>query len=170
MRRRGCTREADALKVKLDFLRSVQPKGLWSVDKRLEDSEGVRWVREALEHYDWSACREIGIRRVRDSRSKGGRGRGTLRKERGRPKGLPNLYAQNREGDYRITVRVSHPFEEYPLYRRGGAAAHNEDEVLVWLTARLAADYLVRTGQLSKNLAKEGSEAFADRMLEEFRS
>ena len=27
---------------------------LWRVDKALEDSEGLRWVRERLGAYDWS--------------------------------------------------------------------------------------------------------------------
>jgi hypothetical protein len=27
---------------------------LWRIDKALENSEGLRWVRERLEAYDWS--------------------------------------------------------------------------------------------------------------------
>ena len=163
LRRRGRAREADALKVKLDFLRNVLPKGLWSIDKHLGGSEGVRWVRARLEPYDWSACQAINVRRVRDARSIG---RSGVRKTKGALKGLPNLYTKTRAGDYHITVRISHP-SEYPLHTRhsGGAVIHNEDEALVWLIAHAAASYLVRTGQLSEN-----RDDFADGMLEEFRS
>jgi hypothetical protein len=27
---------------------------IWRVDKALADSEGLRWIRERLEAYDWS--------------------------------------------------------------------------------------------------------------------
>src|SRR3954462_6913210 len=36
---------------------------LWRVDKFLEDSEGLRWVRELLENYDWPKVDWITVRR-----------------------------------------------------------------------------------------------------------
>src|SRR5918998_5756911 len=41
---------------------------LWRVDKALEDSEGLRWVRERLEAYDWSKVDWITVRRGRSER------------------------------------------------------------------------------------------------------
>jgi len=38
---------------------------LWRVDRVLEDSEGLRWVREQLETYDWSKVDWITVRRGR---------------------------------------------------------------------------------------------------------
>jgi len=36
---------------------------LWRVDKALEDSEGLRWVRKQLEPYEWSKVDWITVRR-----------------------------------------------------------------------------------------------------------
>src|SRR3712207_64365 len=41
---------------------------LWRVDKALEDSEGLRWVRERLGAYDWSKVDWITVRRGRSER------------------------------------------------------------------------------------------------------
>jgi hypothetical protein len=41
---------------------------LWRVDKALEESEGLRWVCEHLEGYDWSKVDWITIRRGRSER------------------------------------------------------------------------------------------------------
>ena len=40
----------------------------WRVDKALEDSEGLRWVRERLEAYDWSKADWINVRRGRNEK------------------------------------------------------------------------------------------------------
>ena len=41
---------------------------LWRVDKALEDSEGLRWVRERLGTYDWAKVDWITVRRGRSER------------------------------------------------------------------------------------------------------
>ena len=38
---------------------------LWRVDKALEDSEGLRWVRERLAAYDWSKLDWVTVRTQR---------------------------------------------------------------------------------------------------------
>ena len=40
----------------------------WRVDKTLEGCEGLRWVREWLEAYDWSKIDWITVRRGRSER------------------------------------------------------------------------------------------------------
>ena len=37
----------------------------WRVDKALEDSKGLRWIRERLGAYDWSKADWISVRRGR---------------------------------------------------------------------------------------------------------
>jgi hypothetical protein len=37
----------------------------WRVDKALEDSEGLRWIRERLGAYDWSKADWVSVRRRR---------------------------------------------------------------------------------------------------------
>jgi hypothetical protein len=37
----------------------------WRVDKALEDSEGLWWVRERLETYDWCKADWLSVRRGR---------------------------------------------------------------------------------------------------------
>jgi hypothetical protein len=41
---------------------------LWRVDEALEDSEGLRWIREWLGAYDWSKVDWITVRRGRSER------------------------------------------------------------------------------------------------------
>ncbi len=41
---------------------------LWRIDKAPENSEGLRWVRERLEAYDWSKVDWITVRRGRSER------------------------------------------------------------------------------------------------------
>src|SRR5215210_7473942 len=38
---------------------------LWRVDKALEDSEGLRWIRERIGAFDWSKVDWITVRRGR---------------------------------------------------------------------------------------------------------
>ncbi len=40
----------------------------WRVEKALEDSEGLRWVRAQLEAYDWSKAGWITVRRRRSEK------------------------------------------------------------------------------------------------------
>jgi hypothetical protein len=41
---------------------------LWRVDEALEGSEGLGWVRERLEAYDWSKVDWITVRRGRSEK------------------------------------------------------------------------------------------------------
>ena len=41
---------------------------LWRVDKALEDSEGLRWIRERLDAYDWAKVDLITVRCGRSER------------------------------------------------------------------------------------------------------
>ena len=36
--------------------------GFWRMDEALEDSEGLRWIRERLGAYDWSKADWISVR------------------------------------------------------------------------------------------------------------
>ena len=40
----------------------------WRVDKALEDSEGLRWIRERLGAYDWSKADWVSVRRGRSEK------------------------------------------------------------------------------------------------------
>ena len=40
----------------------------WRVDKALEDSEGLRWIRERLGAYDWSTVDWVSVRRLRSEK------------------------------------------------------------------------------------------------------
>jgi hypothetical protein len=40
----------------------------WRVDKALEDSESMRWVRERLGAYDWSKADWLSVRRGRSEK------------------------------------------------------------------------------------------------------
>ena len=40
----------------------------WWVDKALEDSEGLGWIRERLGAYDWSKADWISVRRGRSEK------------------------------------------------------------------------------------------------------
>ena len=167
---------------------------LWRVDKALEGSEGLRWVREHLEAYDWSKVDWVTVRR---GRSEAYAFRGVCKwpsKGRG----------------YRINCNVSshapYPITQFmrvsPLYRnpdgtwpevpegckRGDryVAARNgksmqwkqlysplelgsEDEVLVFLVTHEAFHYLRKTRQVPGRHGEIEADAFALKMLERYR-
>jgi hypothetical protein len=167
----------------------------WRVDKALEVSEGVRWVRERLGVYDWSKADWVSVRR----------GRSETYAFRGACK-MP------RDGSgYRINCNVSE-HAAYPVYQRirvsplyrnsdgtwpkvpeghsvGDryvAARSNgecvqwkrlyrplelrsEDEVLVFLVAHEAFHYLRKTGQVEGRHGEIEADAFALKMLEHYR-
>ena len=82
----------------------------WRVDKTLEDSEGLRWIRERLGAYEWSKIDWISVRRGRSEKYAF---RGVCKMPRS-------------GGGYRINCNVSkhatYPIYQYmrvsPLYRR----------------------------------------------------
>ena len=165
------------------------------MDKVLEDSDGLRWIRERSAAYDWSKADWISVRR----------GRSVKYAFRGVCK-MP----RNGSG-YRINCNVSrhaaYPINQYirvsPLYRnpdgtwpkvseghkvgdRYVAARGNrkgvqwkrlyrplelgsEDEVLVFLVAHEAFHYLRKTKQVEGRHGEIEADAFALKMLEQYR-
>ena len=167
----------------------------WWVDKALEDSEGLRWIRERLGAYDWSTADWVSVRRGRSEKFAF---RGVCKKPR------------NGSG-YRINCNVSryaaYPIHQYlrvsPLYRnpdgtwpkapedtlvgdRYVAARSNgqsiqwkppyrplklrsEDEDLVFLVAHEAFHYLRKTRQVEGRHGEIEADAFALKLLEQYR-
>ena len=167
----------------------------WRVDKALEDSDGLRWIRERLGAYDWSKADWISVRRGRSEKFAF---RGVCKTRRN-------------GGGYRINCNVSkhatYPIYQYmrisPLYRRPDgtwpevpeghkvgdryvAARSNgesvqwkrlyrplelgsEDEVLVFLVAHEAFHYLRKTRQVEGRHGEIEADAFALKMLEHYR-
>ena len=164
------------------------------MDKALEDSEGLGWIRERLGACDWSKVDWISVRRGRSEKYAF---RGVCKMPRN-------------GGGYRINCNVSrhadYPIHQYmrmsPLYRRPDGtwpevpeghkvgeryvAARNgervqwkrlyrplelgsEDEVLVFLVAHEAFHYLRKTRQIEGRHGEIEADAFALRMLEHYR-
>ena len=169
---------------------------LWRVDRALEDSEGLRWVRKQMETYDWSEVDWVTVRR---GQSKVCAFRGVCKSPR---KGSGRRYRINcnvsKHACYPITqfMRVS------PLYRdsdgtwpevpegyrlgdryastRNGKSVQwkrlyrplrlrNEDEVLVFLVAHEAFHYLRKTRQVEGRHGEIEADAFALKILEQYR-
>ena len=166
----------------------------WRVDRALEDSEGLRWVRERLGAYDWCKADWISVRR----------GRSEMYAFRG------VCEAPRNGSGYRINCNVSkhavYPIYQFmrlsPLYRNhdgtwpevpeghevGGhyVATRNgesvqwrrlyrplklriEDEVLVFLVAHEAFHYLRKTRQVEGRHGEIEADAFALKTLERYR-
>jgi hypothetical protein len=170
--------------------------GFWRVDKALEGSEGLRWIRERLGGYDWSKADWISVRRGRSEKY-----------------AFRGVCKMPRNGDgYRINCNVSeyaaYPIYQYmrvsPLYRnpdgtwpavpdghlvgdryvaaRGNGQSvqwkrlyrpfelANEDEALVFLVAHEAFHYLSKTRQVEGRHGEIAADAFALKMLEQYRA
>jgi hypothetical protein len=166
----------------------------WRVDKALADSEGLRWIRERLEAYDWSKVDWVSVRRGRSEKFAF---RGVCKMPRN-------------GGGYRINCNVSkhatYPIHQYmrvsPLYRcsdgtwpevpeghkvgdlyiaaRNGESVQwrrlyrslelrSEDEVLVFLVAHEAFHYLRKTRQVEGRHGEIEADAFALKTLEHYR-
>jgi hypothetical protein len=168
---------------------------IWRVDKTLEYSEGLRWVRERLGVYDWSKVDWVTLRRGRSEKYAF---RGVCKSP------------SKRRGRYRINCNVSR-YTKYPvsyrmrvspLYRepdgtwpevpeghevggryvstRNGKGVQwrrlyrplefeNEEEVLVFLIAHEAFHYLRKTRQVEGRHGEIEADAFALRTLELYR-
>jgi hypothetical protein len=167
---------------------------VWRVDKALEHSEGLGWIRERLGAYNWSKVDWVSVRR----------GHSEMYAFRGVCK-VP----RNGRG-YRINCNVSkhaaYPIYKFmrvsPLYRNPDgtwpevpeghkvgdryAAARNgksvqwkrlyrplelrsEDEVLVFLVAHEAFHYLRKTKQVRGRHGEIEADAFALKILEQYR-
>ncbi len=168
---------------------------LWRVDEALEDSEGLRWVREQLEAYDWSRADWITVRR---GRSEAYAFRGVCKSPR---KGCGYRINCNvsEHTPYPVTqfVRVSFPLyrnpdgtwlevpeghkvgDHYEATRHGKGVQWrrryrplelgSEDEVLVFLVTHEAFHYLRKTKQVAGRHGEIGADAFALEMLERYR-
>src|ERR687889_2715354 len=78
----------------------VDMSRFWRVDKALEDSEGLRWIRERLGAYDWSKVDWVSVRRGRSEKYAF---RGVCKMPRN-------------GGGYRINCNVS-KHAAYPIYQ-----------------------------------------------------
>jgi hypothetical protein len=166
----------------------------WRVDRALEDSESLRWVRERLGAYDWSKADWISVRRGRSEKY-----------------AFRGVCEAPRNGSgYRINCNVSkhavYPIYQFmrlsPLYRnhdgtwpevpeghevgghyvatRNGESVQwrrlyrplelrSEDEVLVFLVAHEAFHYLRKTRQVEGRHGEIEADAFALKTLERYR-
>jgi hypothetical protein len=167
----------------------------WRVDKALEDSEGLGWIRERLGAYDWSKVDWVTVRRGRSEKY-----------------AFRGVCKMPRNGcGYRINCNVSE-HAAYPTYQRlrvsplyrnpdgtwprapeghmvgdryVAARGHgqsvqwkrlyrplelrSEDEVLVFLVAHEAFHYLRKTKQVEGRHGEIAADAFAVKMLEHYR-
>ena len=167
---------------------------LWRVDKVLEDSEGLRWVRERLGAYDWSKVDWITVKRGRSERYAF---RGVCKspsKERGyrincnvsghtlypiayymrvsplyrNPDGTwPEVPEGHEVGDRYVSMRNGKNVQWRRLYRP--LELGNEDEVVVFLVAHEAFHYLRRTRQVEGRHGEIEADAFALQTLEQYR-
>jgi hypothetical protein len=167
---------------------------LWQVDKALEGSEGLGWVRERLEVYDWSKVDWITVRRGRSKRYSF---RGVCKsshKERGyrincnvskhtlypttyymrisplyrNPDGTwPEVPNGHQVGDNYVATRNGKSIQWTRLYRP--LELRSEDEVLVYLVAHEAFHYLRKTRQVAGQHGEIEADAFALKMLEQYR-
>jgi hypothetical protein len=169
--------------------------GFWRVDKALEGSEGLAWIRQRLGAYDWSKADWVSVRRGRSEKY-----------------AFKGACKMPRSGSgYRFNCNVSrhasYPIYQYmrvsPLYRnpdgtwpkapegtlvgdRYVAARSNgqsvqwkrlyrplelgsEDEVLVFLVAHEAFHYLRKTRQVEGRHGEIEADAFALKLLEQYR-
>ena len=167
----------------------------WRMERAIEESEGLRWIRERLGAYDWSKADWVSVRRGRSEKY-----------------AFKGACKMPRSGSgYRINCNVSrhasYPIYQYmrvsPLYRNpdgtwpkapedtlGGdryvAARSNgqsvqwkrlyrplelgsEDAVLVFLVAHEAFHYLRKTRQVEGRHGEIEADAFALKLLEQYR-
>lgn len=168
---------------------------LWRVDKILEDSEGLRWIRERLGAYDWAKVDWITVRRGRSERyafrgvcMSPLRGRGRCRINCNVSKHAPYPIAYH----MRVSPLYCKPDGSWPevpeghevgdryafthdgksvqwrrLYRPLGL--RSEDEVLVFLVAHEAFHYLRRMRQVEGRHGEIEADAFALNTLEQYR-
>ena len=167
---------------------------LWRVDKALEDSEGLRWVREQLGDYDWAKVDWITVRRGRSERyalrgvcrspSKGRGYRINCNVSRHAPYPIayyirvsplycnpdgtwPEVPEGHEVGDLYVSNRDGKNVQWKRLYR--ALELRSEDEVLVFLVAHEAFHYLRKTTQVAGRHGEIEADAFALKTLEQYR-
>jgi hypothetical protein len=167
----------------------------WRVDEALEDSEGLGWVRERLEAYDWSNADWLSLRRGRSERyafrgvckapRDGSRYRinCTVSKHASYPiyqflrlsplyrnpdGSWPEVPEGHKVGDRYVAIRNGESVQWRRLYRP--LKLGSEDEVLVFLVAHEAFHYLRKTRQVEGRHGEIEADAFALKMLELYRA
>ena len=167
---------------------------LWRVDKSLEGSEGLRWVRELLGAYNWAKVDWITVKRgqsekyafrgVCKSPWKGCSYRINCNVSRHAP--YPIAYHMRVSPLYRNCdgtwpkVREGHEVGGSYVATRNGKSVQwrrlyrplelrSEDEVLVCLVAHEAFHYLRRTRQVEGRHGEIEADAFALKALEQYR-
>ena len=167
---------------------------LWCVDKALEDSEGLGWVRQRLGAYDWSKVDWITVRRGRSERYafrgvckspwEGCGYRINCNVSRHAPYPItyhmrvsplyrnpdgtwPKVPQGYRVGDRYVATRGGKNVQWRRLYRP--LELRSEDEVLVFLVAHEAFHYLRRTRQVEGRHGEIEADAFALETLEQYR-
>jgi hypothetical protein len=167
---------------------------LWRVDKTIEDSEGLRWVREQLGAYDWSKVDWITVRRghsetyafrgVCKSPAKGHGYRINCNVSKHTPYPItqfmrvsplyrkrdgtwPEVPEEHKAGDRYVATRDGKRVQWKRLYRP--LELKSEDEVLVFLMAHEAFHYLRRTKQVEGRHGEIEADAFACKILEQYR-
>ena len=167
---------------------------LWRVDRALEDSKGLSWVRGRLGAYDWSKVDWITVRRGRSERyafrgvcKSPSKGRGyrincsVSRYARypiiyhlrvsplyRNPDGTwPKVPEGHKAGDRYVAARDGKSVQWKRLYRP--LELGSEDEVLVFLVAHEAFHYLRRIKQVQGRHGEIEADAFALETLEQYR-
>ena len=169
---------------------------LWRVDKALEKSEGVRWARERLGVYDWSKVDWITVHRGRSERyafrgvyKSPSKGHGLYRINCNaskhtqypiayhmrvsplyrKPDGTwPEVPEGHEVGDRYVATRDGKSVQWRRLYRP--LELVSEDEILMFLVAHEAFHYLRRTRQVGGRHGEIEADAFALRILEQYRA
>jgi hypothetical protein len=166
----------------------------WRVDKALEDSEGLRWIRERLGACDWSKADWVSVRRGRSEKYAF---RGVCKMPRTgagyrincnvskhvvyplyqylrvsplyrRPDGTwPEVPEDHKVGDLYVGARNGESVQWKRLYRP--LELRSEDEVLVFLVAHEAFHYLRKTRQVEGRHGEIAADAFALKTLEHYR-
>jgi hypothetical protein len=155
----------------------------WRVDKALENSDGLRWIRERLGAYDWSKADWVSVRRGRSEKYTF---RGVCKMPRNgaaypiyqymrvsplyrNPDGTwPKAPEGHLVGDRYVAARSNGQSVQWKrLYRPLELA--NEDEVLVFLVAHEAFHYLRKTRQVEGRHGEIVADAFALTLLEHYR-
>jgi hypothetical protein len=166
----------------------------WRVDRVLEGSDGLGWIRERLEAYDWSKTDWFSVRRGRSERYAF---RGVCKAPRNGsgyrincnvskhasypihqllrvsplyryPDGMwPEVPEGYKVGDRYVAIRKGESVQWRRLYRP--LELSSEDEVLVFLVAHEAFHYLRKTKQVEGRHGEIEADAFALKMLERYR-
>lgn len=167
---------------------------LWRVDRALEDSEGLKWIRKRLEAYDWTKVDWITVRRGRSERYAfrgvckaprngcGYRINCNVSKHTPYPitqftrvsplyrnpdETWPDVPEDHKVGDRYATTRAGKSVQWKRLYRP--LELSSEDEMLMFLVAHEAFHYLRKTKQVAGRHGEIEADTFALKMLEQYR-